>query len=75
MKERYFYSCKNCEERHVGCHSDCEKYKKEREQHLAEKHNLYVEKKKVKNVSEATIQGIQRMKKSKSQVSGRCKKK
>lgn len=21
------YSCKDCSERHIGCHSECEKYK------------------------------------------------
>ena len=25
--------CNGCTDRHVGCHSDCEKYKKAKEQH------------------------------------------
>lgn len=29
--------CKNCEERYPGCHSDCKRYKKEREQNIKQK--------------------------------------
>lgn len=25
--------CKNCKDRHVGCHSKCERYLKEKEEH------------------------------------------
>ena len=27
------FSCKDCENRYVGCHSECEVYKKEKEKH------------------------------------------
>ena len=37
----FTYSCKDCTDRHVGCHGTCEKYKKESEERdairLAEK--------------------------------------
>lgn len=33
----YFVSCKNCTERHVGCHSACEKYISEKQQYQADK--------------------------------------
>ena len=29
------FSCKDCTERYIGCHSKCEKYIKEKEQHVA----------------------------------------
>lgn len=29
--------CKNCEDRHVGCHSECDRYKKFKEEHESEK--------------------------------------
>ena len=28
--------CMDCEKRHVGCHSDCEEYLNEKEQHKAD---------------------------------------
>ena len=34
------FSCKNCNERAVGCHATCEKYLTEKEQHEADKERL-----------------------------------
>lgn len=40
------FSCKGCKDRYVGCHSKCEKYKKEKEavnkKHEIEKKNKSV---------------------------------
>ena len=30
------HCCLDCEERHSDCHSECEKYKKEKEEHVEE---------------------------------------
>lgn len=32
--------CKNCEDRQLGCHSQCERYKKFKEESQAEKENI-----------------------------------
>lgn len=29
--------CKDCDERHIGCHGECEKYRAESQTHRAEK--------------------------------------
>ena len=31
------FPCKNCQERHLACHQDCERYKKAHQEHLAKK--------------------------------------
>lgn len=33
--------CKDCEERHIGCHADCERYIKETEEIREEKNKLW----------------------------------
>ena len=33
--------CKGCEDRHVGCHSTCERYIKSREEHLKLKDEMF----------------------------------
>lgn len=39
------FSCQTCEEKYIGCHSDCEKYKSEKARYkqLKDKHNTFVE--------------------------------
>ena len=32
--------CKDCQERHIGCHGKCEKYQAENQAHRAEKARL-----------------------------------
>ena len=32
--------CKDCQERHIGCHGNCEKYQAENQVHLTEKARL-----------------------------------
>ena len=32
--------CKDCQERHIGCHGNCEKYQAENQAHLTEKARL-----------------------------------
>ncbi len=32
--------CKDCQERHIGCHGKCEKYQAENQAHLTEKARL-----------------------------------
>ena len=33
--------CRFCEERHVGCHADCEKYKEAKQRHESFKQTVY----------------------------------
>lgn len=42
--------CKDCEERYIGCHGDCEKYKSFYEQNEKIKANIRKEKEKDKEI-------------------------
>ena len=43
FNNKYNQSCRDCEKRHVGCHSKCDSYKKEKELRVQETQGLIKE--------------------------------
>lgn len=41
----FTFTCKDCENRHIGCHSTCEKYNRERDENEKIKKKIEEEKK------------------------------
>lgn len=58
-------SCKDCQERHIGCHSECEKYISERAEYDREKSERYSVWCRENEANEAKKLGIKRMKRGK----------
>jgi hypothetical protein len=56
------YSCKDCTERVVGCHSTCEKYLKEKAEYAEENKKIYKEHYKENIMADVKKKGIHRMK-------------
>ena len=50
--------CKKCDKRHIGCHSDCEEYKK----YKTEQRDIYRERDKYNDYIDALIDSYKRMK-------------
>ena len=55
--------CKGCEERHLGCHAECENYKAWKEERDQQKDELYKQKSSEKVISNYTIENVYRAKK------------
>lgn len=58
--------CKNCEDRHVGCHVVCEKYKSWSDKHAKEMQHLRDEREKEDLLNRYASEVGKRMKKSRS---------
>lgn len=56
-------SCYGCTERHVGCHSDCEKYKKALEEYKRKKDAFKVIERAQKDIDGYTKSNIEKCKK------------
>lgn len=54
------YSCKDCRERQVGCHSTCEKYLAQKALHEQEKAELDKRKAEEQDISKYTYEKIMR---------------
>ena len=54
--------CKGCEERHEGCHGECERYKAWKEERDRIREDLYRQKMNEKILSNYTIENVYRAK-------------
>lgn len=66
--------CKGCEERHVGCHSTCEIYKKNREKLDKEKEARIQAQKANDVLDDYTIRRIEKIRKAKSRMKSQKRK-
>lgn len=55
--------CYKCQERHVGCHGTCERYKTELEQHLARKDRIKQAKMQDREIGKYTADSVKKKKK------------
>lgn len=67
-------TCKGCEERHVGCHIDCEIYKKNREKLDKEKEARIQAQKANDVMDDYTIRRIEKIRKAKSRMKSQKRK-
>lgn len=55
------FSCKDCTERHVGCHTTCEKYKAEKAEHEAKHEAEYKERLERRIANDYIIESIEKL--------------
>lgn len=58
----YFECCVDCSERHVGCHSMCERYISDKESHNEKQNKIKQWKRNESIVTEYTVDSVKRMK-------------
>lgn len=54
------FTCKDCEDRHVGCHSECKSYIEQKNEYLAQKEVILKDKMKRHMLDEVKVAGIKR---------------
>jgi hypothetical protein len=62
-------TCKDCKDRHVGCHGECEAYIEWDRKHRAEKEEIWEKKQKVMRESRVIRESVDRVRKRK----GKCR--
>ena len=51
--------CKDCPDRHITCHSSCDKYKEYKKRHYEEKDRMYLEDKTARQIHEINKHGAE----------------